>query len=150
MPYFLDGNNLIGRELRTPRPTAEDRALLIREVAQRLRRTRARAVLFFDGPRTGAASGLGSLSIRESGALSADDAILGEVRRSRAPGEIIVVTADRGLCDRARDAGAKSLSPDEFWKRFGKGSGDGGADSPARVDVSDWMEWFGDERNRGK
>ena len=49
MPYFLDGNNLIGRARRTSRPTEEDRAALVAEIVERLRRSKASAVLFFDG-----------------------------------------------------------------------------------------------------
>ena len=50
MPYLLDGNNLIGAVRRTARPSDGDRAALVAEVAQRLRKTRARATIFFDGP----------------------------------------------------------------------------------------------------
>src|SRR5207247_6718517 len=50
MPYFLDGNNLIGRERGSALPSEEDRQALVAELAGRLRRTKATAALFFDGP----------------------------------------------------------------------------------------------------
>jgi hypothetical protein len=148
VPYFLDGNNLIGRARRTSRPTEEDARALIGEVADRLRRNRARAVLFFDGPPGRRAASLGSLSVRYPESGTADAAILAEIARSRTPSEIVVVTADRDLARRSRDAGAKWAAPEEFWARFAPPGGRGGAREKAdgtepRVDVEDWLRWFG-------
>lgn len=149
MPYLVDGNNLIGR---AGRGTAsdEDRSALIRELSDRLRRTRARVVVFFDGG--GGPTSLGTLSIRFSGAVTADDAIVREITRSRSPREELVVTADRELARRARDAGGRALTPEEFWSRFGS---ERGAKKPAstdepRVDVEEWTRFFEDEKNRGR
>jgi hypothetical protein len=149
VPYLLDGNNLIGQARRTARPSEEDRASLIRELCDRLRRTRARAVLYFDGaaPRRGA--DLGGLRVRFSGSVSADDAILREISKSPAPGEIVLVTADRGLARRARDAGARTLDPDGFWRRFGAASEEPVRADSVPVDVEDWLRYFEDEKNRG-
>ena len=146
MPYLLDGNNLIGRERRGP-GSREDRDALVREVADRLRATQARVLLFFDG--AGDALSLGSLSVRFAGAGTADDAILREVARSARPQEMTVVTADRELARRARDAGGRACPPSEFWKRFGAPArAPAPAGSDTRVDVDDWMSWFSDDRNR--
>ena len=146
MPYLVDGNNLIGAE-RGGRASREDQAALVREISDRLRTTRARVVLFFDG--AGDPVSLGSLSVRFAGATTADDAILREVGRSSRPQEMTVVTADRELARRSRDAGGRATPPSEFWKRFG---------APAHpsqhpggetlVNVDDWLEWFSDGRNR--
>jgi hypothetical protein len=151
MPYLLDGNNLIGRVRRTGRPADDDRRALVAELSDRLRASRARAVLFFDGPATGGAASLGPLSIRQSGPAGADDAILQAVESASAPVESIVVTADRGLAARVRDAGGRVMAPDEFFARFGrggagrKGEREGNA---GRVDVEEWLRWLGDESNR--
>jgi hypothetical protein len=147
MPYFLDGNNLIGQARGTARPSEEDRQALVAELAGRLRRTKATAVLFFDGPGERRSS-LGKLSIREAGRTSADEAILAEIGRSRAPREIVVVTEDRGLGSRARDLGALTLLPKEFWSRFGASERTRLHEDPARVDVEEWMRYFEDEKNR--
>ncbi len=151
MPYLLDGNNLIGLVRRTARPSEEDRNALVAELAGRLRTSRARAVLFFDGPGGGRGASLGPLSIREAGPASADEAIVEAVTRAAAPGECIVVTGDRGLGARVRDAGGKVCRPEDFFARFGRGpaAAEGGRE-PGRVDVEDWMNWFGDESNRGR
>ncbi|MBC8646038.1 MAG: NYN domain-containing protein [Thermoanaerobaculia bacterium] len=147
MPYFLDANNLIGRARRTSRPSEEDAEALIAEVAGRLRQNRARAVLFFDGPAGRRSTSLGSLSVRYPSSGSADAAILREISRSRAPAEIVVVTADRELSRRSRDAGAKWVAPDEFWSRFAARGGRGGtpekgSGAESRVDVEDWLRYF--------
>jgi YacP-like NYN domain len=147
VPYFLDGNNLIGRARGRARPGEEDRSALIAELCDRLRRTRAHAVLFFDGAQPAGATALGALSIRSSGRTSADELILLEISRASAPGEIVLVTADRELSRRARDAGAKTLRPDEFWDRFGTLAGTPPVET-APVDVEEWMRYFEDERNR--
>ena len=146
MAYLLDGNNLIGTE-RGGAASEEDRAALVRELADRLRRTRARVVLFFDG--AGRPLVLGALSVKFAGAVSADEAILREVARSKRPEIETVVTADRALARQTRDAGAKTLSPGEFWARFGRESRPATARMPeSPVDVDDWVRWFEDEANR--
>jgi predicted RNA-binding protein with PIN domain len=147
MPYFLDGNNLIGHARGSSRPTEEDRRALIAEVSDRLRATRAKAVLFFDGAGKRRSS-LGSLLIREAGPAGADEAIVREIEGSRTPREIIVVTADRALSRRARDAGASAISPSEFWSRFGKGKAPGSPGETGKVDVEEWLRFFEDEKNR--
>jgi predicted RNA-binding protein with PIN domain len=149
MPYLLDGNNLVGSVRRTSRPSDEDRDALIREIADRLRRTKARAVLFFDGsgPRGGS---LGPLTVRYSEKSSADDSIVSVIGDSRAPQEFVVVTADQGLSRRVRDAGAKTLGPDDFWKRFGPRTGSDSRGGDVPVDVEEWTNYFGDDRNRDR
>jgi hypothetical protein len=150
VPYLLDGNNLIGLVRRTGRPSEEDRQALVAELAERLRATRARAVLFFDGPAGERGSSLGSLSVRAGSGGSADEAIVAEVRKATTPSECIVVTADRGLAGRVRDLGAKVCAPLDVFARFGSGAGRGGHErGTERVDVEDWLRWFGDEENRG-
>jgi predicted RNA-binding protein with PIN domain len=145
LPYLLDGNNLIGRERGGP-ASREDRDALVREVSDRLRATQARVVVFFDG--AGDPVSLGNLSVRFAATGTADDAILREIARSARPQEITVVTEDRNLARRARDAGARTSEPRDFWKRFGAGTRTSPAPGGERVDVDDWMQWFSDERNR--
>jgi hypothetical protein len=149
MPYLLDGNNLVGSVRHTSRPSDEDRDALIREIPDRLRRTKARAVLFFDGS-GGRGGSLGPLTVRYSGYSSADDAIAGVIGESRAPQEYVVVTADQGLARRARDRGAKTLRPDDFWKRFGPGTGADSRNAKGPVDLEEWTKYFGDDSNRNR
>jgi predicted RNA-binding protein with PIN domain len=153
VPYLLDGNNLIGSVRRTARPSEQDRDALVAEIADRLRRTRARAILFFDGPAGERSRELGSLSIRtpSTAGSSADDAILREIAAARSPRDCIVVTADRELARRARDAGARVATPEDFFARFGAASPGGGSDRDAASttqSVEEWMRYFEDPRNR--
>lgn len=153
MPYLLDGNNLIGLVRRTARPSEDDRAALIAELAERLRQTRARATLFFDGPAGERGGAFGGLTVRVPASGSADDAILREIGRARAPADCIVVTADRELARRAREAGARTVAPREFFARFGTGGGAaserGRAAPPSSPqELEEWMRYFEDERNR--
>ena len=146
VPYLVDGNNLIGVE-HGGRASLENQEALRREISDRLRSTHARVVLFFDG--AGSSVSFGSLSERFAGAATADDAILRELGRSARPQEMIVVTADRELARRTRDAGGRVTSPPEFWKRFG--TPERSSPRPAgetRVDVDDWLKWLSDDRNR--
>lgn len=147
MPYILDGNNLIGLARGSPRPSEEDRRALVAEVSDRLRATRAKALIVFDGPGPRRTS-LGSLSILEAGVAGADEAIVAEIGRAREPREIVVVTADRDLSRRIRGAGARAIRPAEFWDRFGASKSRLRAEEPAKIDVEDWMRYFDDERNR--
>lgn len=145
MPYLIDGNNLIGLARKTSRAPDEDRAALVRELADRLRRTRARATLFFDGPAERPSS-LGPLSVRSCGG-SADEAILREVAGAANPREIVVVTGDRELARRARESGARAMAPAAFWRSFGSApTAEAKMDTP--VDVEDWMRYFSEKRNR--
>jgi predicted RNA-binding protein with PIN domain len=147
VPYVLDGDNLVGTARRR-RGTTGEREALVSEVSDRLRRTQARVVLFFDG--AGRALSLGNLSVRFAGAVSADDAILSELARALRPRETTVVTADRELARRARDAGAAILSPQDFWDRFGKTSARATRPEEPPVDVEDWMRWFSGEGEKNE
>jgi predicted RNA-binding protein with PIN domain len=143
----LDGNNLIGHGRGASRPTEEDRSALVAEIAERLRQTKARVVLFFDGP-TDRATALGALLIRGAPGGTADDAILAEIGRARAPQEIIVVSEDRDLQRKARERGAKALTAAEFWSRVGASPNRRQRDAVEPVDVEEWMRYFSDDSNR--
>ena len=151
MPYLLDGNNLIGSILGRARPTEEDRQALVSEIADRLRRSRASARLYFDGPVGNRSSSLGSLSVQSASAGGADDAIVRDVARAADPASMIVVTADRDLQRRVRDAGGKTCAPGNFFARFGAQGRPGGPEGGAgKVDVEAWMRYFEDETNRSR
>lgn len=144
MPYYLDGNNLIGLARRTARPGEDDRAALLSELSARLRGNRSSVRVFFDGE--GRAASLGSLTVSGAGG-SADEAILREVGRSGDPRQITVVTADRELARRSRDLGAKTMAPADFWSRFGDAAAPEQA-RPGKVDVDEWLDYFADPKNR--
>jgi hypothetical protein len=145
MPYFLDGNNLIGHARRTARPGEEDRSAFLAELAGRLRSTRSTVRVFFDGE--GKAASFGSLTISGAGG-SADEAILRDLRKAADARQVTVVTADRDLARRARETGAKTMSPADFWKAFGAAARNDSRKPEVRVDVDEWLDYFADPKNR--
>jgi predicted RNA-binding protein with PIN domain len=76
----------------------------------------------FDGRGPLADAELRSARPRVVFAPSADDWLLAEVRGAEDPAQIVVVTADRQLADRARHRGARVVSPRAFLARCGVGS----------------------------
>jgi hypothetical protein len=147
VPYLLDGDNVMG-SARGRRGTARDREALVREISDRLRRTRARVVLFFDGAGMGVS--LGNLSVRFAGSVSGDEAIVREVGRTSPSREAIVVTADRELARRVRDAGGTAIAPQAFWSRFGKAAARTAGREEKTVDVDEWMNWFSEQEAKRK
>ena len=147
MPFLVDGNNLIGRAAAAAGSEA-DRRELQRRIAARVRNGGAKAVLFFDGePAAGKRDGwLGGLTVRFSGARSADDAIVEAVGRARTPRDCHVVTDDRALADRVRALGARTISTGDFLARC-DGPPDRASPAPS-VDVGDWEAFFADDGNR--
>jgi hypothetical protein len=149
MPYLVDGNNLLGRVLgRAPRGE-EERSALIRELAGRLRGTRAGITLIFDGaaPQGAAFKLLGPLTVRFAGPRPADDVIVATVERAKAPRDWIAVTDDRGLGERVRSAGGRLTSVSEFWTRFG-GPAPAGEEKKPDASLEEWLQYFSDEKNR--
>jgi hypothetical protein len=100
-------------------------------------------ILFFDG--AGAGVSLGDLSVRFAGAVSGDEAILREAGRISPSREAIVVTADRELARRVRDAGGTAITPQAFWERFGKAHASTTRREEKTVDVDEWMKWFSEQ-----
>lgn len=147
MPYFLDGNNVIGVARKTSRPDQDDRESLLAELRDRLRGNRSSIRVFFDGK--GSAAAFGSLTV--SGADgSADEAILRDLGKASDPRQVTVVTADRELGRRARDAGAKTMSPSDFWKSFTGTAAKEVREPAPRVNVDEWLDYFSDPKNRNE
>ena len=71
----------------------------------------------FDGPGPGGAAEVASMRPRVVFAPSADDWLLSAVREAADPAQIVIVTADRQLADRARHRGARVVSPRVFLAR---------------------------------
>jgi predicted RNA-binding protein with PIN domain len=75
----------------------------------------------FDGPHPAPeGDGAGAGGLRVAFARSADEWLLKRVRESAA-GEVVVVTADRPLADKARARGARVMSPHAFLARCAGG-----------------------------
>jgi predicted RNA-binding protein with PIN domain len=73
--------------------------------------------IVFDGPRPVEQQDNESAGPFVVFAPSADEWLLKEVRRSETPDQLVVVTADRKLADKARHHGAQIASPRAFLAR---------------------------------
>lgn len=145
MPYWFDGNNLIGQSAALARTEGETRRGFL-ETLGRISRTRGgKFLVFFDGedPRHAAPPGV---LIRYSAPMSTDDAILRQLEGLRHPAEVVVVTADRSLGRRCRDAGARVMDWESFSsvaQRKHHARPRPEARPEPKVNVDDWMRYFG-------
>jgi hypothetical protein len=146
VPIAIDGSNL-GGALGGRRGARDARAVV--EILQPWVRSRqGRVVLVFDGPaRADVAERYGPIEIRWSGAQSADAVLLRLIARD--PVDWWVVTNDRALAARCREAGARALPVAELLRRADNPRGDRGG-KPAtprtkpdtQVDVAFWERFF--------
>lgn len=150
MSYLLDASNLGG--ILGGAPGARDAEAVVRFLADWARR-RSRVVAIFDGVDSGRlAKSYGALEVVWSGAgQSADEAILKRLRRGASG--ITVVTDDRELARRCRDAGAKVLAGRDLIARIEKphpgpravrGGRAGEKPEPSADERAHWKKVFGD------
>ena len=150
MPYWFDGNNLIGQSAADARRDSVTRRAFLEQLSRFSSRRGGRFVVFFDGDDPDRAAPPGRLQVRYSAPLSTDDAILKRLDEIRTPSEVIVVTNDRSLARRCRNCSAKSIDWHEFMSRMRKNPA--GAADPSRVEedktsLDEWVRYFGlDER----
>jgi len=139
MPYLIDGDNLLGTWPDRSRSDADKRRLA-GEVLRFARRAGRRAVVVFDGPEPPAQASLPDTVFSGSG-RRADDVILERLRREADPRGWTVVTSDRSLADQCRWVGARVERCDRFRPRLREPTN--GEKPGGRVDVDEWMDWFG-------
>lgn len=148
MPYWFDGNNLIGQSTDRVRAEPETRKRFLSFLSGCSRSRGGRFLVFFDGDdpdRIVAPAGVG---VRHSAPLSTDDAIIRELAGCRVPSEVIVVTNDHRLSARCRDSGAKTMAWQDFAARMSPPP-PGGADSTGsqtQVNLDEWIRYFGFDR----
>ena len=102
MPYWFDGNNLIGQSVEAARADRKTRQAFLSLLSTRTFGRKNRFIVFFDGEDPDRSSPPHGINVRYSAPISSDDAILSGIRGSRSPSDIIVVTNDNAL---RRDAG---------------------------------------------
>jgi len=146
MPYLFDGNNLIGKSSTESGRNPQIQRAFLSNLSGYKKSGGGRFLVYFDGDDADRSIPPPGIRIRFSSPLSADDAIIQRLREIRRPSEVIVVTNDRNLQSRCRNAGAKIMD----WKQFLSAMKSRNVrKSPVRktneteVDVEDWMEYFG-------
>jgi len=150
MPVIIDGNNLLHSL-----PSQEQNRDSVRRLAlDTVRHGGMSLTVVFDGPPPVGSPNpehLGRLTIRYSGASSADELILHLLPRSGRASEWVVVTDDRALRDRVCERGAQVRTLGEWRSRRSR--------KPRRVsrepklssrEVADWEAFFssdGDDKD---
>jgi predicted RNA-binding protein with PIN domain len=150
MPYWFDGNNLIGQSVAAARTNAGVRKDFLSTLSSLNRSGGGRFLVYFDGDDVDRAAHPPGISVRYSAPLSTDDAILRRLREVHRAEEVIIVTNDRGLIVQCRHEGAKALTWQEFIAKMQSRSAR--APAPRRkedpVDVDEWIEFFGFDRTK--
>jgi predicted RNA-binding protein with PIN domain len=114
MPYWFDGNNLIGLSASAARADKRSRTAFLSALSGWRGAGGGRFLVWFDGDDPADMRPPPGVTVRYSAPVSADAAICRRLREIERPGEIIVVTNDRELSSRCRNAGANILD----WNRF--------------------------------
>lgn len=148
MPYWFDGNNLIGQSAAAARTDSRALKAFLSALFSYHRSGGGKFLVYFDGDDPNRSASPPGVSIRFSAPMSTDEAIIQRLREARQPSEIIVVTNDRELSMRCRNEGASVLSWSEFTTKMQsrRVRGSGHSNPQERVDVEDWMRYFGLEK----
>jgi predicted RNA-binding protein with PIN domain len=150
MPYLIDGNNL-AHALRLAKEGLVDRAGCARAVGSFCLNAGARATLVFDGADRPEGERVGAsdrMRVVFAGKQAADDVILRLVAGSKAASDLIVVTSDKPLGDRARHLGSAVERADQFARRMARAVKTGApeGDKPDRAESAEeidaWLEAF--------
>jgi hypothetical protein len=149
MPYWFDGNNLIGQSAAAAQANSRIRRAFLSLLSSYRKSGGGRFLVYFDGDdpdRTVAPPGV---AVRYSAPLSADETIIRRLREIQFASEVTVVTNDRELINRCRNAGARTLDWRQFTSKMKSRSGSTrtAGDSQESVDVDDWIRYFGLDRS---
>jgi predicted RNA-binding protein with PIN domain len=146
MPYWFDGNNLIGQSAAAAKADAQTRRAFLSTLCSYRKSGGGKFLVYFDGDDPHRASAPPGVTVRFSAPESTDAAILRRLQEIQHPSEVIVVTNDRELMVRCRNAGAAAID----WGQFLSKMKSRPAAQPRKpvdrhepVDVDDWMRYFG-------
>ncbi|MBN2337821.1 MAG: NYN domain-containing protein [Acidobacteria bacterium] len=152
MPYWFDGNNLIGQSAAAAAADPRPRREFLGALAAYRRAGGGRLLAFFDGDDPGRSDLPPGVAVRYAAPESADAAILRRLGEIGRPAEITVVTNDLELRTRCRRAGASTLDWREFAAKMrirSRRPGRTQKRSEEAVDVAEWMQWFGLDGGEG-
>ena len=150
MPYWFDGNNLIGLSAAAAKADAGVRKAFLSTLSSLHRSGGGRFLVYFDGDDPDRTTLPPGVSVRYSAPISTDEAIVRRIREIQRPGEVIVVTNDRALMTQCRNEGAKAMT----WQEFSTKMQARPPRAPARsnrekpVDVDEWIEYFGLDKTK--
>jgi len=146
MPYWFDGNNLIGQSALAAVADSQPRLAFLSALSNYHRSGGGRFLVYFDGHDPNRSAAPPGVKVRYSAPESTDEAIVRRLQGIQYPSQIIIVTNDRNLSTRCRNAGASTLN----WRQFASKMQSRLAQSHAshsnpdqQVDVEDWIRYFG-------
>jgi len=145
MPYWFDGNNLIGQSAAAAGADPRVRNEFLSTLSAYHRSGGGRFLVYFDGDDPHRSAAPPGIAVRYSAPFSADEYIFRRLQEIQNPSEVIVVTNDRGLMSRCKGAGAATLSWSEFSSKMSSRSAlpDNRREKQEAVDVEDWLRYFG-------
>lgn len=150
MPYWFDGNNLIGRSAEAAKSDAGIRRAFLSSLSALHTGGGGRFLAYFDGDDPDRASTPPGVAVRYSAPYSADEAMLRRLKEIQHPAEVIIVTNDRQLAARCRDEGARTMTWQEFNDRMKSRptvhAKKGRQEKP--VDLEEWIEFFGLDKTK--
>ena len=143
MPYWFDGNNLIGLPANASRQQPELLKAFLSKLYEYRSSGGGRFLVYFDGDDPGGPVPPPGVRVRYAAPVSADDAIIERLREIRHPAEVTVVTNDLRLQSRCRSAGAGVLDWRQFSAKMLSRKKRSKTDPGQEIDVREWMEYFG-------
>jgi predicted RNA-binding protein with PIN domain len=145
MPYWFDGNNLIGQSAAAAGNDPRVRNEFLSKLSAYHRSGGGRFLVYFDGDDPDRSPTPPGVAVRYSAPLSADEYIIRRLHEIQNPSEVIIVTNDLGLMSRCKNIGAATLNWTEFSSKMSSRSvlRDDRREKQEPVDVEDWMRYFG-------
>jgi len=145
MPYWFDGNNLIGQSAAVARADPKTRKSFLALLSSYAAGRSGRFTVFFDGDDPDRSMPPRGVRVRHSAPLSTDDVILRQAEGAQAPSDIIVVTNDHGLASRCRNAGVKTMDWRQFTDKMSARTQASSKTAPKdpNVDLEEWSRYFG-------
>ena len=150
MPYWFDGNNLIGQSAAVSRSRPQIRQEFLSSLSTYYKSGGGSFLVYFDGDDSTHTMPPAGIRVRYSAPLSADKAIIRRLHEISRPGEVIVVSNDRELQNLCRNTGAKVMNWQQFSSKMQtrKTKHPVGKNLQQPVDVEEWMEYFGLDKTK--
>lgn len=145
MPYWFDGNNLIGQSAADANADRLTRRAFLSELSSYHRSGGGQYLVYFDGDDPDRSAAPPGIAVRFSAPFSSDDAIVRGLEASRKPAEITVVTNDRELTMRCRERGSGTQTWSGFVSKMNSRHSlpRRQTEKQEQVDVDDWVRYFG-------
>lgn len=145
MPYWFDGNNLIGQSAAAANADRRTRRAFLSELSSYRQAGGGRFLVYFDGDDPDRSAAPPGVTVRFSAPVSSDEAIVRGLEANQKPAEITVVTNDRELILRCRERGSGTLTWSEFASKMKSRHSlpRTRTEKQEQIDVDDWIRYFG-------